>query len=204
VVTTITVYVEGAGGKNTALSISLRKAFQKLAEASGLKGTMPAFVACGSGVNAYKEFCSHIRKETPGHALLLVDAEELPVRMARWRHVRERTEERMEEPPAGTTEDDLHLMVVTMEAWLLAAPPEAWRKVVGKNAKVEKLPRLSETTSKAALEGALDKIIGTSWNPKGKSEYAFKLLERVDIQELRKLPSAKRFFEHLRDLSGPH
>lgn len=200
--TTITVYVEGAGGKNSDLSIPLRKAFGKLAEASGLKGTLPKFVACGSGVNAYKYFCNHIRKRSPGHALLLVDAEELPVQMARWQHVRERNEERMAEQPAGTTEDDLHLMVVTMETWLLAAPPEAWRDVFGKDAKVEKLPRPSETTLKAALEGALDKVIGTSWNRKGKRN-AFNLLERVDIQELHKLPSAKRFFEHLLRLSGP-
>lgn len=206
---TVTIYVEGKKHEGKFDAQTARLGFGKLFENAGFKGRMPSVVMCGGRGQAMKDFTNHNVKERGGPALLLVDAEELLVDdddalLPPWDLVRTRKGDAWKKPKHAT-EDDLHLMVVTMETWLLCAPPKAWTDVFGKQFDSTKLLQPSESHAKSKLTKALNAAVKAvnankpNWeNFKGSK--AFELLAKVDVAELRKLQHAKRLVERLEAL----
>jgi Domain of unknown function (DUF4276) len=116
---TVKVYVEGGGDHNKALTTQCRAGFSEFFRKAGLEGRMPTVVACGGRDRAYKRFrTSHENGGPDQFPILLVDSE-APAVDAPWEHVRRRAGDEWERP-ADTSDDQIHLMVQTMEAWFHA------------------------------------------------------------------------------------
>lgn len=188
------LYVEGGGDRNPSLASECRKAFSKLFERAGVT-RKPRVVACGGRALAYRQFCD-AHGDARAEAWLLVDAEDLPTSTCPWDHVKSRQGDGWARPD-GASDERLHLMTATMEAWL-AADPEALRKVMGDGFDTSKLPPLErlESTSKPALLDAFDAAAKpTKAGKYEKGSHSFKALERVSPAKLRRLAWAKRFLD---------
>jgi hypothetical protein len=138
----VKVFVEGGGHKS--LDIELRQAFSKLFAEAGIRNR-PRVVACGARNAAYNGFCKAIEKGE--NALLLVDSEDLvdPAHdpdvsgedAQPWAHLHKRDGWIQ---PAKSTDDDCHLMVVTMETWLVA-DKKTWPSFLGRGSTQTPCPR---------------------------------------------------------------
>lgn len=116
-----------------------------------------------------------------------------------WQHVAQREGDHWEKPD-GATPDHLHLMVETMEAWLVA-DPDALARVFGKGFRREALPARPdlEKVSKAELYRCLEAATkNTKAGPYGKGEHSFKVLAEVDPAKIEQAsPWAARLFQAL-------
>jgi hypothetical protein len=152
------LYVEGGGDHNSILGSQCRKAFSKLFEKAEVIDR-PTVRPKGGRVQAFRAFYKEL---TIGknHTWLLVDADELapalkPGETANpWAHVKARDQW---DKPSGATDEQLHLMSVTMETWLVC-DREALRKQCSQiNAtKLPAVNRSLEAKSKEAINKALD------------------------------------------------
>jgi hypothetical protein len=185
------LYVEGGGDrKKKPLASEVRKAFKKLFEEAGVP-EKPAVVVCGGRQQAYKQFCTEL---SVGHnqAWLLVDAEDLaPVLKPGdaadpWAHVKTRDQW---DRPKGATDEQLHLMNVTMETWLLC-DREALLKHFKGELNVAKLPADDaslETKPKETINMALDAAITRQSKAKyDKGQDSFNALQHVKALKLRR------------------
>ena len=199
----VRVFVEGGGNNNPALVIEARTAFNKLFERAGLRGQMPRPIPCGGRGCAFDQFVT-ARKEDGDDSVLLVDSEGPVAGSSPWAHVRGRKGDGWQRPP-GATDEDLHLMVECMEAWLVA-DRAALRGVFSRgDALNEKaLPaRAPEDIPKADLLAARARATaGRDRYDKG--SHSFKALEQVDPAALRAAcPWADRFFSELERRAVP-
>jgi len=197
VVRPVWIFVEG-GGDSHALKTECRKAFSKLAAGAGLVGKMPAFIPCGSRMAAFDQF-KHALTRGESSALLLVDSESPVTHLSPWDHVKGRTGDGWERP-ASASDEDLHLMIECMEAWLLA-DPDAIRKFFGQGFNDKPLKqRPVESIPKAEVYRTLEHATRDCKTKAayGKGEHSFKLLAAVDAKKLRAAsPGAERFFAEL-------
>jgi Domain of unknown function (DUF4276) len=113
----VLIYVEG-GGDQEALRIQLRQGFHKFLQKALPGKPRPRCIPWKGRDQTYQRFRAAVH-ECPGDTvILLVDSEEAvgPGDRA-WAHLKKR--DRWDQP-AGTTQDQAHLMVQCMEAWFLA------------------------------------------------------------------------------------
>lgn len=117
----VRVFVEG-GGSSRDEQASIRRGFSTLfARALGARAK-PAVVACGGRGQAFRDWRIAFTTHPEDHCLLLVDSEgSVGANVGPWAHVLVRPGDHWERP-AAATDDQLHFMVQTMEAWLLADP----------------------------------------------------------------------------------
>ncbi|HEY1203587.1 MAG: DUF4276 family protein [Bryobacteraceae bacterium] len=199
----IKLYVEGGGDDNDALRTACRKGFRTLIEKAGLAGCMPRIVACGSRTETFNKFRIAARSAAPDEFMcLLVDSED-PVAdgTSPWAFLGARQADQWEKP-AGTPDENAHLMVQCMEAWFLA-DPDAVERFFGRGfrrnalpnrADVEKIPKDGVET---ALEGATRACATKGQYHKGR--HSFALLATLDHGKVAaSSPYAARLFETLR------
>ncbi|HEX4419801.1 MAG TPA: DUF4276 family protein [Kofleriaceae bacterium] len=190
------LYVEGGGDKNPSLASECRKAFSKLFDQAGIQ-QKPRVIVCGGRKSAYDQFCDALAGDA--EAWLLVDAEELPTlgpSASPWDHVKSRVGDRWERP-GNVSDDQLHLMTVCMETWLIA-DPAALKAVFGPKLDASKLPALAqlETTAKQAINSALKAATKpTKAGAYSKGSHSFKTLAMVSPGAIRTLSWGKRFFD---------
>lgn len=198
----VRVYVEG-GGKGPALRTKCREAFNKLISRAGLQGRMPRIVACGSRKEAFDDFCTAQRHAGPDDFIcLLVDSEDsVPDGTPAWIFLANRLPDKWEQPP-NAIDENAHLMVQCMEAWLLADPAALERfygngfrrNAIPNRADVEKIPKRDIFT---ALENATRGC--TQKGEYSKGRHSFDILATLDPALVeRASPYSRRFFETLR------
>lgn len=191
------LYVEGGGDKNPSLASECRRAFSKLFERAGV-ARRPRVIACGGRKAAYDQFLT-AHAEAKAEVWLLVDAEALPEgkEFEPWKHVKARPGDGWDRP-FGASDEQLQLMTVTMETWLLA-DRAALAKVFGPRLDMAKLPtegQALEMQSKSAVNAALKAATEqTSAGRYDKGPHSFKVLAKVDPAKLRALPWARRFLD---------
>ena len=158
-------------------------------------------VCCGGRNEAYKRF---MNARTNGEAeivVLLVDSEESPSASTPSDHLRERDGWDFE----GIGDATIHLMVQTMETWIVA-DPEALNSYYGSRFQANSLPRREnlEEVSKREVANALDRA--TQNTQKGryhKIRHARQLLEQIDPARVRqRCPHCRRLFDILLDLAS--
>lgn len=187
------LYVEEGGDRNPSLASECRKAFSLLFDKAGVL-QKPRVIACGGRGLAYKAFCSAAK--SPDAAWLLVDSEEVPEGQSPWDHVKARKGDGWERP-VGVSDEQLQLMTVCMETWLLA-DASALTEVFGSKLDTRKLPAAAalESCSKQQVYQALSAATKpTPAGGYGKGKHSFKVLARVAPEELRKLSWGRRFLE---------
>lgn len=178
--TEIRVYVEGGGdGKDTKAAI--RAGFSQFLN-RGLRRKVKV-IACGSRNSALAGFETELRCNPEAVCLLLVDAEG-PVRGRSWEHLEDR--DRWQRP-LEAADEHCHLMVQTVEAWLVA-DPETLARFYGQQFQQGALPRRGdvEAVPKADLLAALDEA--TRKTQKGryhKIHHCAKLLGLLDPARVR-------------------
>jgi hypothetical protein len=203
----VKLYVEG-GGDSKSLQIECRRGFREFLKKAGLKGKMPAIVACGGRQQAYDAYCTALKSGEP--AALLVDSEAPvapahqqpndPAQWQPWQHLKAHDGWAK---PANALDTDCHLMVQVMESWFLA-DRETLKDFFGQDFRENALPaanRPIEGMAKGQVYGALKQA---TQNCKTKAEYrkgehSFKLLAMIDPAKVVKAsPWAQRFVDELK------
>ncbi len=191
----VRVYVEG-GGDAGSTKAACREGFRRLFEKLNLDA-MPKLVASGGRTKAFDNFSDALRSHLGEMILLLVDSETV-VKTAVWAHLNARDGWNR---PAKASEEQAHLMVRCMEAWLLA-DKEALQAFYARGFAVNALPgaRDVESIPKGVVMSSLRRASKRS--QKGeyhKTRHAYALLQLVDPAKVRSASRhAARFFDVLR------
>jgi hypothetical protein len=197
--TAVSVFVEG-GGSSRHEQAELRKNFSKLFEKILGARKKPSVTACGGRNQAFKDWEIALRSNPEAYSLLLVDSEgAVSDAIDPWEHVRARKGDGWVKPE-GATEKQLHFMVQTMEAWLIA-DPEALEAHYGQGFRKDALPARKdvEAIPKPQLCSALERATRDT-KTKGRYEkwHGFALIGLVDPAKVRAVaPHAARFFDEL-------
>lgn len=192
----ILIYIEGAE-KGPAAN-RLRTGFRaflaplyELAQQKGIKLHPP--IMCGSGIEAYKDFQTGLRSNKQAINILLVDAEK-PVteNISAWGH--------LNCDSLGLDDSHCHLMVQTMEAWLIAdkvALAEFYQQGFNQNA-LPQNPRVEEVSKTDLLDGLRRATEKTSKGRYHKTIHAPEILKRLDVAKVRQAAShCERLFQTL-------
>ncbi|MDE7168578.1 MAG: DUF4276 family protein [Mucispirillum sp.] len=204
----VKIFVEGGGNNNTYLKSQCHKAFKSFFEKAGLDNRLPRVIASGGRTNAYYDFCKSVKNKE--NAFLLIDSEDIINDRfdignnnnqdgSPWEHLNNTRENRLTKP-TGVSDKQCHLMVTSMETWLLA-DVNALSKYFGKNFNTASLPRHNnlERIDKNNVLDAINKAAKDTVKKKyEKGRDSFCILGMIDpalVQE--KSPWAKRLIKTL-------
>ena len=198
----IAIYMEG-GSKGHSTKAALRQGMdeflQPLKKEARNKKLHWKLVCCGPRNEAFQRFQAAVNNGDATVNVLLVDAEG-PVNQAPQRHLRDRDEWDL----SFTGENTVHLMVQTMETWIVA-DPEALKSYYGnKDFKAKGLPKATnlEAVPKAAVESSLrEATTGTQKGRYQKIKHASDLLKRIDVERVKnRCRHCRRLFDKLRQI----
>ncbi|MBM4031795.1 MAG: DUF4276 family protein [Planctomycetes bacterium] len=194
----IRVYVEGGGdGKDTKAAI--RYGFGcflcSVRETARAKRARWSVIACGGRSATCDAFQTALRTHADAVNILLVDSEG-PVLGSPGAHLRGCDGWEL----AGVSDEDCHLMVQLMEAWLIA-DPDALARFYGQGFRPNAIPASPnvEQVAKADVERSLAAATrGTTKGEYHKTRHAPALLGRVDVARVRQAaPHCERLFSRL-------
>lgn len=194
----IRIYIEGGGDSKDSKAF-LRQGFsaffQDLISKARRKGIQWRIVTCGSRNAAFDAFRNSVAQNPSAFNVVLIDSE-APVQSTPWHHLQQRGEW----DGNGLADEHCHLMVQTMEAWLIADietlctfyGADFYRQRIPGNPQVEGIP-------KDQLEPSLR--AATRDTQKGeyhKIHHAYRLLEIINVGIIRgKAPHCDRLFTTL-------
>jgi hypothetical protein len=186
----IRIYIEGGGdGKNTKALIrqGFSQFFKSLGEVAKSKKIKWEIIICGSRNHTLRNFKNALKSHPDAFNVLLVDAEAPVTITSPWGHLKFRDNW---DKPLEIDDSHCHLMLQTMEAWLIA-DIETLKKFYGQDFKENIIPKNSnvETIDKDSLEPSLKTATrNTTKGEYHKINHAFKLLELLDVGKVRKDP----------------
>jgi hypothetical protein len=195
----IRIYLEG-GGDNASGKAKLRQGMgiflSTVSDQARRRSIRWAVVPCGSRGNAFDGFASALRDHPEALNVLLVDSE-APVSSATWDHLQRRDGWSW---PVVHANAACHLMVQTMEAWIVA-DPEALEQFFGPGFNRNAIPRnddveeIGKETLIAALEEAARQTNKRRYH---KLDHGAKLLGLIDPDVVRsRAIHCRRLFEFL-------
>lgn len=197
----IRLYVEG-GGHLKATIVRFRTAMgeflRSVREKARAKRIGWFIKACGGRRSAYDDFRAAVKSNPEAFNVLLVDAEGPVAAKRPWEHLKTRPGDQWQNPGVG--DDHCHLMVQTMEAWLIA-DREKLKEYYGRGFQETALPDNPnvEQIDKDALATALRNA--TRSTKKGsyhKTRHAPDILQRIRTAEVRaKAAYCDRLFQTL-------
>jgi Domain of unknown function (DUF4276) len=195
----VAIYMEGGGdGANTkaALRQGMDVFLRQLKDAVRARSWHSRLVCCGGRNQAYEAFTNARASGEMSVVVLLVDAEG-PVNGSSRAHLTARDRWDLQE----IGDEVVHLMIQTMEAWIVA-DREALAGYYGQHFRKNALPATQnlETLSKVAIADALAR--STQKTRKGvyhKTRHGGDLLKRIDPQIVRRrCPACDRMFTDVR------
>ena len=199
----IRIYCEGGGdGPNTKdpFREGMRTFLNELYEIARKKSIKLNLIICGGRGAAYDNFKTALKIHSHALNILLVDAE-APVSKTPWLHLKQRDNWEA----LGCDDKRCHLMVQTMEAWLIA-DKEALRKFYGQGFNEKALPKITdvEKIEKSQLEKSLNKAISkTNKHEYRKILHGAKLLGLIDPTKVRQASKhCNRIFTTIISLMG--
>ena len=186
------------GGRGLATKNRLRRGMdaflREQRQAASARSWRWQVVCCGDRGRAFKAFREEIQHGASGVAVLLVDSED-PVTAATFREHLERRDRWTFE---FVSDDRIHLMVQTMETWIVA-DRTALKAYYGEGLDENELPALDDLEAASAVGKALERATRTT----GKGEYrkighASDLLRRIDPEMVQdRCAACRRLFETL-------
>jgi hypothetical protein len=178
----VRIYVEG--GRQATTKSACRQAFRLFFEKIIPRGSFRV-TASGDRASAFQDFQAALRRHPDDYVILLVDSEG-PVVVGTWQHLQARVGDGWHQP-AGTSADQAHLMVQTMEAWFLA-DKLALVAYYGEGFLVASLPG-QPNVELIPKQDVFDRLAHASRHTqKGqyhKTRHGFDLLERIDPNRVR-------------------
>lgn len=196
--TGIAIYMEGGGdrsGTKALLRRGMDAFLDSLKQAARDKGLRWKLVACGSRNAALGGFKNAIATEPEAFNVLLVDAE-APVASQPGTHLQERDSWDL----SGVRESQLHLMVQTMETWIIA-DPERLSAYYGQGFRTNRLPRRADLEQEPKEQVVTSLEQATKDTAKGvyhKIRHASDLLAALDVDSVRqRCKHCRRLFEEL-------
>ena len=195
----IAIYMEG-GGEGNSTKAALRQGMdaflQPLKEAARNKVLPWKLVCCGPRNEAFQLFQDAVNNKDDAVSVLLVDAEG-PVNQSPRRHLRDWDGWNL----SFASEDTVHLMVQTMEAWIVADSAALKSYYGNRGFKAKKLPNATnlEAVSKDDVERSLREA--TTDTQKGsyhKIRHASDLLKLIDAERVKvRCDHCRRLFDAL-------
>lgn len=191
----VRIYAEGGGkgaGTRELIRLGFRKFLQGFVAMARVRGIKFEIIACGSRNDAFGRFSKALNEHPHAFNVLLVDSEG-PVHTGRRDHLKARDRWDLE----GVAEDQCHLMVQAMEAWLVA-DPEIVRTFYGQGFNSNPLPNPGniETAEVSRLLSALKEASRhTQKGEYGKIKHGSELLKKASPAAVRCLKHGKSFFE---------
>jgi hypothetical protein len=181
----IRIYIEGGGDKKDtkkAIRIGFSEFLKDIKQIAQKKRIRWQVIICGSRQNAFEDFNNALKANPNAFNVLLVDAE-APVYTTPCQHLKRR--DNWDLP--NIDDEHCHLMVQTMEAWLIA-DIETLKKFYGQGFKAHSIPSNPnvEDIEKKQLEPSLK--AATRHTQKGeyhKIQHASKLLALLDVDKVR-------------------
>ncbi|MCP4695529.1 MAG: DUF4276 family protein [Gammaproteobacteria bacterium] len=194
----IRIYIEGGGDKKDtkkAIRIGFSEFLKELRQIAQKKRIRWQIIICGSRQNAFGDFKNALKANPYAFNVLLVDAESY-VNTTPCQHLKFR--DNWDLP--NVDDEHCHLMVQTMEAWLIA-DIETLKKFYGQGFKENAIPKNPgvEKIDKKQLEPSLKAATRNT----GKGEYhkiqhASKLLALLETDKVRQVaPHCDRLFTTL-------
>ena len=187
------------GGEGNATKAALRQGMdtflQPLKEAARDKALGWKLVCCGPRNEAFQRFQNAVNSRDNVVNVLLVDAEG-PVKNPARRHLQDRDGWNLRFTP----EETVHLMVQTMETWIVA-DATALTSYYGQDFRANKLPKATnlETVPKTTVERSLDEA--TKSTQKGryhKIRHASDLLKLIDVESVKeRCAHCQRLFDEI-------
>src|ERR1700710_73613 len=119
-VTEIRIYVEGGGDDRSswrAVRAGLGEFLDPLRQLARSRRIQWNIIPCGARPETFKEFMIGLRRSPEAFNILLVDSES-PISLPRREHLRQQAGWDL----TSLSDDQVHLMVQTVEAWLIADP----------------------------------------------------------------------------------
>ena len=204
----IRIYLEGGGdtaGSRATLRQGMDAFLQPLKQAARRKALHWKLVACGARREAYKGFQNAvINRDADEVIVLLVDAEE-QVNQTAVEHLRNRDDWdfRVASDNGMLLDDVVHLMVQTMETWIVG-DPGALSRYYGPGFRTDLLPG-AQNLETVARTDVVDRLKeATRRTQKGryhKIKHASDLLRRIDLGTVKgRCPHCRLLFERLGEL----
>jgi Domain of unknown function (DUF4276) len=185
----IRIYIEGGGdGANTKALLrgGFSNFFSALQQSVREKKIKWNLTTCGSRNNTFRDFKNALQSHPEAFNILLVDSEGVVTKQP-WEHLR--TRDTWDSPNAD--DNQCHLMVQTMENWLVA-DIEVLEKFYGQNFKNNLIPRNTnvEEIDKDLLARKLkESTCNTSKGEYHKTKHAPKLLGQLNTEKVRNAAS---------------
>ncbi len=201
----VSIYLEGGGdtsGTRAALRHGMDTFLQPLKQAARDKALRWKLVACGTRREAYKGFRNAIHDlERDEVVVLLVDAEG-PVNRSASEHLRNRDgwDFSLASDYGVQPDDVVHLMVETMETWIVA-DPHTLGVYYGQGFRTNALPKAQNLETVTRIDVAHSLKEATRQTRKGsyhKIKHASDLLRRIDVEKVkRRCRHCRLLFERL-------
>ena len=194
----VAIYMEDGGtGRDSraALRLGMDGLFGSLKQAAREKAIRWRLICCGSRDEAFRGFRNAMRIGSDGIPVLLVDAEG-PVESKPRAHLQARDRWNM----TGVDAQSVHLMVQTMEAWIVA-DADALNRYYGPGFNARVLPRAPNLESVAKRE--VERSLRRATERTGKGRYrkithASDLLQRIDARTVKaRCRHCQRLFDEL-------
>ena len=195
----IAIYMEG-GGEGNATKAALRQGMdtflQPIKEAARDKALPWKLVCCGPRNEAFQRFQNAVNSSADAVNVLLVDSEGPVKHQSVRRHLQARDKWNL----SFTPEETVHLMVQTMETWIVA-DLAALSQYYGQGFGTSKLPKATnlETVPKPTVERSLGEA--TEDTQKGryhKIRHASDLLKLIDVESVKaRCDHCQRLFDDL-------
>jgi len=193
------IFIEG-GGNSRDEQGEIRKGFATLLGRALAGRQRPTVIPSGGRDQTFRAWQRALRTDPDKLSVLLVDSEgPIPEGALPWAWLKSRTGDTHWTKPAGTSDDQLHLMVQAMEAWFFA-DPEALARYYDKGFQASALPARKDVENilKQDLEKTLEHASRSTKKGAYKKSHGFALIGQIDPVKIRAAsPHAARFFDHL-------
>ena len=194
----IAIYMEGGGdGKDAkaALRVGMDGLLGTLKQAARDRKLRWRLVCCGPRNQAFRRYQNAVESGEDAVVVLLVDAEE-PVTLTPREHLRNGDRWEL----GFATDDKVHLMVQTMETWIVA-DPEALRRYYGQGFNAGALPmrpNLEEEPKRDVERSIVRATENTQRGRYHKIRHASDLLQRMDAETVKaRCRHCRRLFDEL-------
>ena len=197
------IYVEGGGKGYKNKRTECRRSFRLFFEKANIDKSQLLIEPSGRRLDAFNRFVKHMKNNSEGVPVLLVDSESSVDNINRpWDHLKSNPQDQWDRP-LNAADDQAYLMVQVMESWFLLdieTLKSYYGSSFGTNETGKKRTNIERIDKKKVLD-ILEKATSDKETKKGKyskGRHSFEILAMIDPKKvIDASPSAKRLIDFL-------